>query len=60
MAKAKVKKGARLMCVPCGREVVIDNCGISRTTLWCCDRPMKNKTKKSAKKIRAKLRKKKK
>ena len=53
MAKAKLKKGVRLACVPCGREVVIDNCGISRTTLWCCGRPMK-KGKAKSKSLRKK------
>ncbi|MDD2688717.1 MAG: hypothetical protein PHT41_00995 [Candidatus Omnitrophica bacterium] len=47
---AKMKKGQKLVCVPCGREVVIDCCGISRTTLWCCGKPMRPKAKKSAKK----------
>jgi len=60
MAKAKVKKGAKLVCVPCGREVVIDNCGISRTTLWCCGMAMNKKTPVLLKKIKAKLAKKKK
>jgi len=60
MAKAKVKKGTRLVCVPCGREIVIDSCGISEKTLWCCDKPMKKKARKAAKKAKAKSRKKKK
>ena len=49
MAKAKVKKGQRLVCVPCGRRVIVDSCGISRTTLWCCGRPMKRAAKKAKK-----------
>ena len=60
MAKAKVKKGARLVCVPCGREIVIDSCGMSEKTIWCCSKPMKKKVRKSAKKTKAKSRKKKK
>ena len=60
MAKAKVKKGAKLICVPCGREIVISNWGISRTTLWCCGRAMKKKTSSLVKKIKTKLLKKKK
>jgi hypothetical protein len=59
MAGAKVKKGAGLICVPCGRQVVISNWGISRTTLWCCGRPMKKKTTSLVKKIKSKLLKKK-
>lgn len=41
MAKTKMKKGERLVCVPCGREVLVDCCGMSTTTLWCCGSPMK-------------------
>ena len=40
---AKPGEGQKLVCVPCAREVVISNCGISRTTLWCCGKPMKPK-----------------
>lgn len=58
MAKRKVKKGAKMVCVPCGREVVIDNFGASRTTLWCCGKPMKKKTSKPSKKVKAKAKKK--
>lgn len=43
MAKVKVKKGTKLVCVACAREVMVSNWGISRTTLWCCKRPMQNK-----------------
>ena len=50
----KFKKGQRLVCVPCGREVVVDASGISRTTLWCCGKPMSAKHKKAAKKKAAK------
>ena len=49
MAKVKVKKGTKLVCVPCGREVVIDSCGMSQRTLWCCGSPMKNKVRKKKK-----------
>lgn len=42
---AKPKRGQKMICVPCGRQVTIDACGISRTTLWCCDRPMRPKSK---------------
>jgi len=40
----KLKKGQKLACVPCGREVVISNCGVARSTIWCCSKPMKEKT----------------
>jgi hypothetical protein len=46
MAKTKINKGSRLVCVPCGREVIIDCCGASETTTWCCGKPMKKKAKK--------------
>jgi hypothetical protein len=39
----KFKKGQKLVCEPCGREVIVDACGASETTIWCCDRPMKLK-----------------
>ena len=47
---AKLKRGQKLVCVPCGREVLVSSSGISRTTLWCCGRAMsqKAKVKKSA------------
>jgi hypothetical protein len=51
---AKLKKGQELVCSPCGREVVVDACGASATTLWCCGRPMKSKSKKAAKKATSK------
>ena len=47
---ANLKKGQKLVCVPCAREVVISDIGVSRTTLWCCGRPMKQKTKAASKK----------
>jgi hypothetical protein len=46
----KLKRGQRMSCVPCGREVVIDVCGASEATIWCCGQPMRPKTKKIAKK----------
>ncbi len=48
---AKIKKGAKLMCVPCGREVMVTNAGISEAIIWCCRKPMKKKTKTLLKKI---------
>lgn len=53
---AKIKKGTRLLCVPCGREVVVDACGISVQTLWCCGKPMSQR-KKAAKKTKRAARK---
>lgn len=47
---AKAKKGQKLACVPCGREVVVDACGISEETIWCCGKPMSNKKKAAGKK----------
>ena len=47
---AKVKKGQEMFCIPCAREVVISNAGASSTTLWCCGRPMKEKSKVAVKK----------
>lgn len=44
----KMKKGDKLACAPCGREVVVDCCGLSTATIWCCGKPMKKK--KAAKK----------
>jgi len=46
---AKLKKGARLTCVPCGRRVIVDCCGVSSSTIWCCGRPMKAGVRKAAK-----------
>lgn len=39
----KYKNGQRLVCEPCGREVEIDSCGMSSTSIWCCGKPMKAK-----------------
>jgi len=48
----KLKKGSKLVCAPCGREIIVDACGASNTTIWCCDKPMRPKAKKSkAKKV---------
>ena len=47
---AKVKKGGRLVCIPCGREVVVDSCGMSETSVWCCGQPMAAKTRRAKKK----------
>jgi len=60
MAKAKIKEGTKLICVPCGREIVITNCGLSTTTLWCCGRPMRKSSPSLVKKVREKLPRKKK
>lgn len=42
---AKLKKGQRMVCDPCGREVVVDCCGVSDSTVWCCGEPMAVKAK---------------
>ena len=47
---AKLKRGQKLVCVPCSREIVISSAGVSRTTLWCCGRPMQQKAKTVSKK----------
>ena len=47
---AKLKKGQKMVCIPCAREVVISDAGASSTTLWCCGRPMKQKAKATAQK----------
>ncbi len=41
----KLIKGTKLVCIPCGREVVISNSGVSCTTVWYCGKPMKKKRK---------------
>ncbi len=56
---AKIKKGAKLMCVPCGREVMVTNSGISEAIIWCCRKPMKKKASSKAKKAKIKHKKKK-
>ena len=50
---AKLKKGTRLVCVPCGREIKVDVCGVSAQTLWCCGKPMAEK-KRAVKRVRVK------
>jgi hypothetical protein len=50
---AKTKKGQILECEPCGREVTVSKEGVSHTTVYCCGRPMKQKSKATAKKITA-------
>lgn len=49
---AKIKKGAKLICAPCGREVMVTNAGISETITWCCRKPMKKKTSSKVKKAK--------
>ncbi|MFA5410781.1 MAG: hypothetical protein WC321_02855 [Candidatus Omnitrophota bacterium] len=41
---AKLKRGQKLVCIPCGREVAVDCCGLSTSTIWCCGKPMRKKT----------------
>ncbi|MFH1768295.1 MAG: hypothetical protein ABH858_03945 [Candidatus Omnitrophota bacterium] len=47
---AKLKKGQKLVCVPCGREVLISSAGVSRSTIWCCGKSMAQGAKTKAKK----------
>lgn len=51
---AKLKKGQKLVCVPCGREVVVSNLGAASTTIWCCSKPMQKKVKSTKAKKRNK------
>jgi len=51
---AKLKKGSKVVCQPCGREVIVSTAGISNSTIWCCGKPMKSKTKVGLKKKTAK------
>ncbi|MDD5454851.1 MAG: hypothetical protein PHW62_05080 [Candidatus Ratteibacteria bacterium] len=44
------KRGEKLVCGLCGREVIMDECGCSQTDMWCCDQPMKPKSKSKTKK----------
>lgn len=55
---AKVKRGQKLACVPCGREVVVDACGVSEETIWCCGKPMSQKKRTAAKKAKKSLKRK--
>jgi len=42
--------GKGLVCVPCGRQVVITSSGLAANrSIWCCGKPMKKKTKKKKK-----------
>jgi hypothetical protein len=49
----KFKKGEKLICAPCGREIVVSSAGISRKTIWCCGRPMAKRNKAKVKKAAA-------
>jgi len=53
MPKGKNKKGSKLFCIWCGREVIISNFGISDSKIWCCARPMLKKTPSLMKKYKA-------
>ena len=48
------KKGGALVCVPCGREILVTESGTAYSQLWCCGVVMepsaKPKAKKAAKK----------
>ena len=54
MIKIEIKKGTRLVCVPCRREVIVSNWGISDATLWCCGKPMEKKNPSSGKSAKKK------
>ena len=30
------KKGGALVCVPCGREILVTESGTAYSQLWCC------------------------
>ena len=42
---AQIKKGVKLACVPCGRKIIVEACGISEQTIWCCGKPMAERAK---------------
>jgi hypothetical protein len=44
VAMPKPKPRQKLVCIPCGREVVVSAAGVSRTSVWCCGKPMRPKT----------------
>ncbi len=50
----KLRRNQKLTCVPCGRVVTVSSSGASRGTIWCCSRPMQQKTKAAPKKKAAK------
>lgn len=50
MAKTNLMKGSRLVCIPCGREVIVDCCGASARTIWCCENPMRKRARSKSKK----------
>lgn len=54
---ARLKRGQKMVCIPCGREVVISDLGVSESAVWCCGRPMKAKGKRAAKKKTSRKRK---
>ncbi len=37
---ATLKKGQTASCSACGRKVLVNECGTSLTTIWCCGQPM--------------------
>jgi len=55
---AKLKRGQKLVCFPCSREVTISSAGVSRTTVWCCGKPMQQKAKTAKKRAPKKAKKK--
>ncbi|MFB0526816.1 MAG: hypothetical protein ACETVO_05050 [bacterium] len=55
MATQKITEGTKLLCIWCGREVVVSNYGISDSTLLCCGRPMRKKSSSLVKKAGTRL-----
>lgn len=47
---AKLKNGQRLVCEPCGTEVIVDSCGVYGSSIMCCGKPMTAKAKTNRKK----------
>ncbi len=43
-------KNQKYVCIPCGRQVTVDACGVSEESLWCCGMPMQRKPQAARKK----------
>ena len=44
------KKGSALVCVPCGREILVTESGTAYSQLWCCGVVMEPSPKPAARK----------
>ncbi len=42
-ARKRSRKQDRLVCTECGREMVVDNWGVSDRSVYCCGRVMECK-----------------